>query len=274
MLTLRHTNIAGAIALAALLWLHTRHGWSLYWVLPLLAGYSLVLFYGSYYIGSNFYIRVVCSGPPPSASAVKSIALTFDDGPAGSYTAEMLDILKEQAVPAAFFCIGQRIAGREDLLRRAHDEGHVIGNHSDSHHLWFDLFSTRRMTADLRTAAGRMERVLGLKPLLFRPPYGVTNPNLARAIRRCGYLPVGWNIRSLDTVIKDPDRLLEKLLRALRPGAVVLLHDTSAATLAVLPAFIREARARGYVFTRLDTLIGASAYVPLPESGANIDSYA
>jgi peptidoglycan/xylan/chitin deacetylase (PgdA/CDA1 family) len=273
MLNLRNTNIVLGISAAVLAWLHFRYGVSPYWLIPLLIAYSLVLFYGSYYIGSNFYIRVICAEPGAPAAkqmaakqltakqpAVKQIALTFDDGPAGEHTAGILQVLKEQGVEAAFFCIGQRIPGREALLRQAHEEGHVIGNHSYSHHLWFDLFSAGRMTADLGEADKAIQGAIGLKPRFFRPPYGVTNPNLARAIGRGGYIPIGWNIRSLDTVNKDETKLLRRVTGALKPGAIILFHDTSKATLSILPEVIRRARAGGYVFARLDKMVNIAPY--------------
>jgi peptidoglycan/xylan/chitin deacetylase (PgdA/CDA1 family) len=261
MLTLRNTNIILGLALAALIWLHFRYGTSLYWLIPLLVGYSLLLFYGSYHIGSNFYIKVICAGEHLlGATAVKQIALSFDDGPSDRYTADILHILKEHGVEAAFFCIGQRIPGREALLRQAHEQGHVIGNHSYSHHRWFDLFSAARMTADLRVSGEAVQNVIGHTPRFFRPPYGVTNPNLARTIKRGGYIPVGWNIRSLDTVIKDETTLLRRVTDALRPGAIILLHDTSGTTRSILPELIRRAHAEGYVFTRLDKMLNIEPY--------------
>jgi peptidoglycan-N-acetylglucosamine deacetylase len=218
---------------------------------------TLPLGWGSYSISSNVYIPVLCSGPKDR----RVIALSFDDGPAEQYTPQILEILEGRGVEAAFFCIGTNIKGREGLLRRIHEGGHLIGNHSYSHHFWFDLFSSRRMRADLAQMDAAVREVLGVTPRLFRPPYGVTNPNLARAIRRGGYTPVGWNVRSLDTVINDPVKLTERVSAALKPGAIILLHDTSAATLAMLPRFIDAARIAGYAFQRLDKMCNLTPYV-------------
>lgn len=257
MLNLRNTNIVTGLILGVLGWFYFRQGLSLWWLLPLGGAYSLVLFYGSYVVSSNFYIKVTCA---LSAPAGKIMAISFDDGPASEHTAEILDILKEQGVEAAFFCIGQRVAGRENLLQKAHADGHVIGNHSYSHHLWFDLFSTAKMRADLDQADEAIQSAIGLRPRLFRPPYGVTNPNLARAIRRGGYTPIGWSIRSLDTVTKDENKLLERVTGAFHPGAILLFHDTCKSTLDVLPEVIGIARAQGYVFVRPDKMLNVEPY--------------
>lgn len=224
--------------------------------LLLAAAWLGLIAYGSAVVGSQFFIPVLCSAP----TTEKQIALSFDDGPVEEFTPALLQILAEHRVPAAFFCIGNRIAGKEALLRQLHEAGHLIGNHSFSHHRWFDLFSASRMLADLQRASEAVESATGLRPRLFRPPYGVTNPNLARAIRRGGFVPIGWSLRSLDTVVRDEKKLLRRALRGLRPGAVVLFHDTSATTRAILPQFIREATALGYTFVRLDQLLRVEAY--------------
>lgn len=252
MLTLRNTNIVFILVLAALIYM--RAPWYGYVVTAVV--YTLPLFWGSYYIGSNFYLPVLCQGTGDRWE----IALTFDDGPMEQYTPEILDVLEQKGVQAAFFCIGKNIGGRETLLSRVHEGGHLIGNHSYSHHLWFDLFSTRHMRADLREMDAAVRGSLGLTPRLFRPPYGVTNPNLARAIRREGYIPIGWNVRSLDTVINDPARLKNKVFKALKPGAIVLFHDTSRATLSILPGFIDQVRGAGYAIVRLDKMCNLTPY--------------
>jgi len=262
MLNFRHTNIVFGAALLVLMGWTIARGISFYWFVGLGVGYSLLLFYGSYYVGSDFYVKVICSGneASPVANATQPIALSFDDGPAELYTPEILRILAEQGVEAAFFCIGKRAAAHEGMLRQIQEAGHIIGNHSYSHHGWFDLFSASRMTADLLQMNACMERATGLVPRLFRPPYGVTNPNLARAIARGGFTPVGWNIRSLDTVIKDEKKLLRRTIGRLKPGAIVLFHDTSAVTVSILPTFIKEARALGYECIRLDKLCNLAPY--------------
>ncbi|HEX9512904.1 MAG TPA: polysaccharide deacetylase family protein [Puia sp.] len=258
MLNFRNTNILfGALAIL-LIGFHIFHGGISFFFYPaLLFIYSWVLFYGCAYVGSNFFLPVICS----STTGRKEIALSFDDGPAPSYTPEILAILREEAVKAAFFCIGNRITGNEKIFRQLHEEGHVIGNHSYSHHFWFDLFSSRKMLADLKKMDNTMSAVTGLQPRLFRPPYGVINPNLKAAILRGGYTPIGWSVRSLDTVIKDEQKLLKKINDAIKPGAILLFHDTSQTTLAILPGFIREVKERGYEIVRLDKMLNLQAYV-------------
>jgi peptidoglycan/xylan/chitin deacetylase (PgdA/CDA1 family) len=152
----------------------------------------------------------------------KRNCISFDDGPASNYTTEILQLLKQDNVKATFFCIGNRIAGNENIIKKIKEDGHIIGNHSYSHHFWFDIFSSKKMLDDLKKMDQETERVTGMLPKLFRPPYGVTNPNLRKAIIKGDYTPIGWSVRSMDTVIKDEKKLLDKINRSLKPGAVFL----------------------------------------------------
>lgn len=256
MLNFRNTNIFFGLALVALITLHINYGIPWYVYLLLFIAWSLLVFWGCYSVGSNFFIKIICR----AETNKKEIAISFDDGPAKNYTPEILQILNSEKVKATFFCIGNRIAGNENILRLIRDEGHIIGNHSYSHHFWFDMYSAKKMQADLKQMDAAMQSVTGLKPKLFRPPYGVTNPNVKKAIIHGGYIPVGWSVRSMDTVIKDENKLLNKINAGIKPGAVFLFHDSSKTTLTVLPEFIREVKKRGYEIIPLDKLLALTAY--------------
>ncbi len=252
MLTFRNTNIA--LGLLVLVLLASGAAW---WGYALaLFGYSLVVFYGVYFIQSGFFMPTFYRAKHPQ----RAIALTFDDGPSPEYTPRVLDILKAQQAPATFFCIGKNIAGNEALLRRIAAEGHLIGNHSFSHSPWFDFFSVKKMCAELYLADQAIESVTGKRPLWFRPPYGVINPNVRDAVRRSGHHVIGWNLRSYDTMLNENHTLMRRLMRLLKPGAVVLLHDHGKHTIDVLPDFIRAVRENGYQIEPLDALIDAAAY--------------
>jgi len=256
MLNFRNTNIFFIALLIVLIGVHVKYGLPVY-VYPLLfIAYSLIVFYGCYYVGSNFFIRIVCSADTDK----NEIAISFDDGPAKNYTPEILHLLKQDDIKATFFCIGNRIAGNEHILQQIKTDGHIIGNHSYSHHFWFDMFSSGKMLADMKQMDQEVERAIGIQPKLFRPPYGVTNPNLAKAIKNGNYTPVGWNVRSMDTVIKSEKKLLDKLNASLKPGAVFLFHDTSKTILEVLPQFIKEVKNKGYQIIPLDKLLHLKPY--------------
>lgn len=221
----------------------------------LLLIYVSVLFCGSYFIRMGFFLKSICS----VKTTEKKIALSFDDGPAAS-TSRLLDILKENKVEAAFFCIGRKISGNEEQIKRMAEEGHIIGNHTFTHSPFFDFFSSGRMLRDILEMNQVIKNITGLSPRFFRPPYGVTNPNLKKAVMLGGFISIGWSIRSYDTVIENSDHLQKKILSSLKPGAILLLHDTSETMVAILPELLKAIREKDFQIVRLDKLINLKPY--------------
>lgn len=256
MLNFRNTTIGFLLLLAFFTYLHLQQGWPWYGYFILIVVYTLLLFYGSFYTGSNFYMPVICNG----STGKKQVAISFDDGPLEKYTPEVLAILKEQQVPATFFCIGYRAAEHEGLLKQILAEGHIVGNHSYYHDFWFDMHSSKRMKAELQQMQALVHHITGRQMKWFRPPYGVTNPNVRKAAQAMGYTAIGWNVRSLDTMIRDEEKLLLKVKKELKPGAVFLFHDTSHATVHILPKFLAFVKDEGYDIISLDKLINLQPY--------------
>lgn len=256
MLTFKNTNIVFIALLIILIGYNFVYAVSFFLYVILFISYFSILFYGCYYIGSNFFINVICS----AKTNKKQIAISFDDGPATSFTREILEVLRRHHIKATFFCIGNRIPGNEELLMYLYEEDHIIGNHSYSHHFWFDIFSTKKVIADLQMMDNVTKDVIGVKPKLFRPPYGVLNPNIKKAIVNGNYTPIGWSVRSYDTVMNGERKLFDKISRSLKPGAVFLFHDTSQTTLNILPLFIQYVKDNGYEIVRLDKMLDLQPY--------------
>ncbi|MFT4094697.1 MAG: polysaccharide deacetylase family protein [Niabella sp.] len=256
MLNFRNTNIVFVLLLLALLLsdLFCEVPVPVYLLLTFL--YSLVLFYGSYFIRLQFFMKAICK----AKRAEKKIAITFDDGPLKHYTPEILQILKTNNIKATFFCIGKNAAAHKDVLAEMLKQGHIIGSHSYSHGFWFDLLSAKNMQKDLEQAHAVFNDVLGINIKWFRPPYGVTNPNLKKAVEKMGYTAIGWSVRSLDTLAKDERALMHKLKKNLTAGSIFLFHDTVAITLKVLPGFIAYTRQMGFEIVSLDKLIHLQPY--------------
>jgi peptidoglycan-N-acetylglucosamine deacetylase len=248
-------NILFGVLLLLTISLDMLYSLPFYSYLVLLFCYSLILFYGCYFVSSNFFINVICS----AKTTQKQIAISFDDGPT-AFTPHILEILKQKNTSATFFCIGNRIIDNELIVNQIHNEGHLIGNHSHSHSFWFDMLSANEMMDDLQQMNRAVQAIIGLRPRLFRPPYGVTNPNLSKAILQNKLIPIGWNIRSMDTVINNHQTLFDRVTKRLENGAIVLFHDTNPTTLSVLPAFIDYATAQGYQIVRLDKLLAIDGY--------------
>ncbi len=256
MLNATTARILFFVAMAIALYVGWQYGLPLWVYLAILLAYLLVVFYGSYFIQSGFFIRSHWRGD----SGKKSIALTFDDGPMQAFTPQLLDLLKKEQVPALFFLIGKNIAGNEALVKRMVAEGHTLGNHSYSHTYWFSLNKADTILQDLQQCDDEIERVTGKKPRLFRPPYGVTNPMVAAAVKKGNYQSIGWSIRTYDTNAKSAEQLLQKSLKNLRNGDIILFHDWGKYTIGMLPDFIKEARARGFELVAADKLLNINAY--------------
>lgn len=256
MLNFRNTTVVFIVLLAVLACFQFGRGWPWYGTFILILLYTLVLFYGSFYIGSQFYMPVVCSGNTDK----KEIAISFDDGPIEKHTPEILAILKTYNVPATFFCIGYRAAAHEGLLQQIITDGHLIGSHSYYHDYWFDMHAAKRMEAEMQQMQELVHRLTGKWLKWFRPPYGVTNPNVRKATLNMGYTAIGWNVRSLDTMIKEEAKLLQKVKQGLRPGAIFLFHDTMQITVHILPLFLQYVKEQGYTIVALDKLINLHPY--------------
>ena len=112
----------------------------------------------------------------------------------------------------------------------------------------------------MRQMDNEVTKITGLKPLLFRPPYGVINPNLTEAIKKGEYTPIGWSIRSFDTTIKDKQKLLSRIITKVKPGDIILLHDSMEITATILPELIQQLMSKGYKISRLDKMLNINTY--------------
>jgi peptidoglycan-N-acetylglucosamine deacetylase len=254
---LKHFNIVVAflVLLFGLLYLDQSHDLHWGWYLLLVLAFLGLEFYGAAFIQSNFHTKAICR----VNTNEKVIALSFDDGPS-DITLKMLQVLREKNVKATFFCIGNQIKGKEDILKKTLEDGHIIGNHSYSHGFLFDLKNTAGMVNDLELANTEFKRVIDKVPVFFRPPYGVTTPALARAVTKLKYQVIGWNIRSLDTKLKDPSLVLKRIKQRLVPGSIILLHDTMEGTEQVLRDLLMYLKEQNYQVRPLDELIKKQAY--------------
>ena len=135
----------------------------------------------AFFPSSGFHYPLVYSG---GSRKGKSVSLSFDDGPDPVLSPEILDVLKKYKVPAGFFLIGKKISGNEALVKRICEEGHIIGNHSFSHSNLWDFMSSEKMAADIEKTVSAIRDVTGKSPRYFRPPYGVINPMVNKAVKK------------------------------------------------------------------------------------------
>lgn len=229
---------------------------SFLWYGGIIIAFIIFMARGSANIKSGMFCKAHCSGNMEE----RKIALTFDDGPDRSVTPLLLDLLRKENIKASFFCIGARAEQNPDLLKLIDGDGHIIGGHSYSHHFLFDLFSSRRMLKEMGKSEEVISKGINRKIKMFRPPYGVTNPPLAKALRQKKYHIIGWSLRSKDTVIKDEKKMFERLVKRVKPGDIILFHDTRIITVNVLEKFIKFVKENDLSFERLDKHLGIEAY--------------
>lgn len=212
-----------------------------------LAGIS----YGAAQIRSGFFISSYSryKGPEPY------LALTFDDGPDPEKTPEILAVLDKYNVHASFFLIGHRAEKYPEIVRGILEKGHDIGNHTYSHSLWFDFWGSGKMLADINRLQDILMDISQKKIAWFRPPYGVTNPPLAKAVKKSGLRSIGWSFRTLDTVPKKKKVLSGNLLKNSKPGDIILLHDTTPGLSEILDRYIPAMQAKKFIFVSVSEMI-------------------
>lgn len=255
-MTFKATSITFLFSLLLVGALYYFLGISLWWfVLPIFI-YKITIVYGAATIQSNFYVKAFCNGD----STVKKIAITFDDGPNKEYTQKVLSLLSENNVKAIFFVIGKNIIGNESLLKQINAEGHTIGNHTFSHSFFIDFKNAKRFKEELNKTSDLVFNIIGKRMKLFRPPYGVTTPHLAKAAKQLNYNIIGWNVRSLDTTKDKEEIIAERVLQQIKPGAIILFHDTSEKTLNVLKQTINFAKENGFKIVSLEQLLTIKSY--------------
>jgi len=229
---------------------------SLWWLLVPVLLFKAAIIYGSASIQSNFYITAHCSANTDK----KEIAITFDDGPDATYTPQVLKVLADYNAKATFFVIGKNIAGNEALLQQMDAAGHLIGNHTFSHSFFIDFKSRKGFMDELTQTMALVYKSTGRQMKFFRPPYGVTTPNLAKAAKDLNYSVIGWNVRSLDTKADSEELIFERVKKQLKPGAVILFHDTSAKTVNVLKQTLEFAQKNGFKIVSAAELLDVEAY--------------
>lgn len=238
--------------LAYVLWIGPISPWV---ALAAAVGYVAYSTLGVLFPELEMFGRVLWRGPKNG----RQVALTFDDGPHPETTRRVLEILKAGGHVATFFVVGEKAEAHPEVLREIVAAGHGVGLHGYTHDRLYSLRSPKRVHADIRRSQDAIERICGVRPRLFRPPVGFASHRTLAGAKRAEVTVVGASARSLDGIGGGrPDHVAARLIRALVPGALILLHDAAErddfvpASIAALPELLGAIDARGLETVRLD----------------------
>lgn len=182
---------------------------------------------------------------------IKRVAITFDDGPHPVYTPRLLDGLKERNVKAMFFLIGENIVGREHIVRRMAEEGHIIGNHT-FHHVQLNCLNEEVACQEITSTNELIESIIN-KPIEFiRPPFGAWSSKKSCPVELFTIL---WNIDPLDWKDQNTDLIVQRVLSEVKDGSVILLHDVYDTSVEAALRIIDVLQAEGYEFVTADQFI-------------------
>ncbi|MFG2648463.1 polysaccharide deacetylase family protein [Streptomyces sp. NPDC048436] len=191
----------------------------------------------------------------------KCVALTFDAGPSEN-SPRLLDILKEEKVPATFFLLGKNhIAKHPELVKRMNDEGHEVASHTWSHKILTDI-TPDEAREELRRPNEAIEKLIGHKPTLMRPPQGRTNPDVNKISREEGLSEVLWSVTAKDYTTDDSALIQKRVVDQTQRDGIILLHDIYKGTVPAVPGIIDELKKRGYVFVTVPQLLAPGKAEP------------
>jgi peptidoglycan/xylan/chitin deacetylase (PgdA/CDA1 family) len=210
-------------------------------------GYALLGTMGVFWPERGMYGSTLWRGPASGAE----LALTFDDGPSPKTTPQVLEELARAGVHATFFLVGRKALAHPELVREIAGAGHQIGLHGFDHDRLFSLRGSAHVARDIRRTQDVVEGAGAPRPTLFRPPIGFISHFTVGGARTSGVTLVGCSARALDGFRSaSPAKVAERLTRALRPGALLAMHDASEhddyvpASIAALPQVLAAARER------------------------------
>lgn len=184
----------------------------------------------------------------------KVCSLTFDAAWGNEDTQQLIDILGKYNIKATFFVVGEWVDKFPESVKALHDAGHEIMNHSDDHP-YFTKLSAEQMKAQLSACNEKIAAITGVTPDLFRPPYGDYNDSVVSTVRDCGMYTIQWDVDSLDWKDPTPDEIVQRVLKRVQPGSIVLFHNAAQNTPAALPSVIEGLIQQGYTIVPVSQLI-------------------
>lgn len=189
--------------------------------------------------------------PEEKKTEKKRIALTFDDGPHPIYTPQMLELLKEEQVPATFFLLGENVELYGDVVKEIAKEGHLIGNHT-YHHVQITSLSLEEACKEIQETSDLIEELTGIGTEYVRPPFGTWNEELEE---RLNLIPVMWSIDTKDWTTQNVDWIVRETVKHAEDHDIILMHDSYQSTVDAVKRVIEQLEAEGFEFVTVDEII-------------------
>ena len=191
-----------------------------------------------------------------TATAAKVVAVTFDHSWGNTFTPSILDTLKKNNLKVTFFIMGPWASHYPDVVKRMVADGHEIASHGYRHENYGEK-TAEWIKEDLNKSSAQIKEAAGAAPKLFRPPNGHYNPQSLRLTHELGYKTILWNIDSIDWTNPGRDVIIDRIMKRLKPGAIVLLHasDTPQQTAEALPILLNKIKAEGYKVVTVSELL-------------------
>lgn len=185
----------------------------------------------------------------------KVVALTFDDGPHGTLTPKVLDILRNNNVKGTFFMQGCNVTAHPQVVRRMVNEGHEVGNHTWNH-AYLSKVSREKAEDQLQRTNEAIRNACGVIPVVMRPPGGYTNAGVASwARQRFGFTTIMWDVDTNDWRKPGSAVVAARAVNGAKPGSIILVHDIHASTVAAVDAIVKGLKNRGYELVTVSELL-------------------
>ena len=189
--------------------------------------------------------------PEDEKTEKNRIYLTFDDGPHPIYTPQMLELLKEEQVPATFFLLGENVELYGDVVKEIAKEGHLIGNHT-YHHVQITSLSLEEACKEIQETSDLIEELTGTGTEYVRPPFGTWNEELEE---RLNLIPVMWSIDTKDWTTQNVDWIVRETVKHAEDHDIILMHDSYQSTVDAVKRIIEQLEAEGFEFVTVDEII-------------------
>lgn len=184
----------------------------------------------------------------------KEIALTFDISYNEGNVDKILDVLDKYDVKATFFVVGNWVDNNQDIVKKIHDRGHEIGNHSYSHP-YFNEISESEMKTELDKTSKKIKDIIGEETTLFRPPYGEINENGVKYCESLGYKVINWDVDSMDWKNIKGIYIVDRVAQNTSPGSIILFHGEGRNIDDYLDSIIAHFQKNGYKMLKLSDLV-------------------